>query len=99
MSKRYALKIENVGEDVYILMSRGHHDSERFMEACHAAYPTWPMGHPVRTYWKSVPTRRDGYKCIYSEVEPTVLGAFPVTVSYEDYSEDRWKPKSGGPRP
>lgn len=29
--KAYPLDIESVGEDTYIVMSRGHHDLEQFM--------------------------------------------------------------------
>ena len=31
--RRYPLSVENVGEDTYILMSKGHHDVHEFMRA------------------------------------------------------------------
>jgi hypothetical protein len=42
MSKTYSLEIEQVGEEGERLISRGHHDKARFLDACHqfiAAHP------------------------------------------------------------
>jgi hypothetical protein len=89
--KTYPLKIENVGEDDYMLMSRGHHDFKQFMEACYIAHPNWSMGNPVHIWFKSTPDRRSEYSCRYTEVSENVRGAFPVTYTVEAYGEDKYK--------
>lgn len=89
--KTYRLQIENVGEDDYILMSRGHHEFKEFMAAVKEAHTSWPMGQPEHKWIKAVPTRREGYKCIYSECDPDTRGAFPATYCYESYGEEKWK--------
>lgn len=88
---KYPLLIKNVGEDDYILMSKGHHDFNEFMAACKEAYSAWPMGRPEHKWVKAVPTRREGYLCIYSECEPRTRGSFPATYCYEAYGEEKWK--------
>nr|BFD64807.1 hypothetical protein BdHM001_34880 [Bdellovibrio sp. HM001] len=85
MSKKvYPLDIENVGEETYILMSRGHHDFETFMDEVTKSYPNWSMGEPQHLWVKAVPTRKDGYRCVYAFVSATTRGAFPITHCQED---------------
>jgi len=83
--KTYPLKIENVGEDDYILMSKGHHPLKEFMEACHKAYPNWPMGKPEHLWFKAIP--KDGYACWYALADKNTRGAFPATYVREGYEE------------
>ena len=82
---KYPLKIENIGENTYMLMSRGHHDFESFMDKVKEAYPNWPMGMPEHLYYKAVPTRREGYHCVYVPCSKNTRSAFPVTVTVEGY--------------
>ena len=87
--KVYPLEIENIGEDTYQLMSRGHHDFNEFMEAVKKSKPTWPMGKPSHIYFKATP--RDGYTAWYSECEKGTRGAFPATYTSEAYGDEQWK--------
>ena len=46
MAKAYPLEIENVGGDVYVLLSRGHHDIHEFMSKVREEGYDWPLGFP-----------------------------------------------------
>lgn len=89
--KAYPLKIENCGEDTYILMSRGHHPPKEFMEAVRAYRPDWSMGKPEHLHWKFVPCSGGAYNGLYAEVSEGTRGSFPVTVTQEAYGEDRYQ--------
>jgi hypothetical protein len=92
--KNYPLSLENIGGDVYTLMSRGHHSAFQFMNEVRQSYEDWPMGHPEWVYLKAVPTRKDGYKCLYVEVPAGTKGCFPATVTTEASGEELyWKEK------
>ena len=91
MSKQYALEIENVGEDVYMLMSRGHHDPHEFMRKVRAEGWTWPLGMPTHEWMKVTPTRIDGLRCMYSIVTQGTRGAIPVTYAREAWNEDAYE--------
>lgn len=82
--KKYELKIENWGDDVYMLASKGHHDIEKFKDECNKEYEdisssldscNCPCEH---LWYKVVP--RDGYNSWYAPVDKSVRGSFPVTV-------------------
>lgn len=91
MSKKiYPLKIENIGEDDYKLMSRGHHNFKDFMKII-SEYRNWSMGFPIHIWFKAVPTRKQGYNCIYVEVNNKTRGAFPVTYTQEAYGKDKYE--------
>lgn len=88
----YPLEIQNVGEDEYILMSKGHHDPHHFMRAVRDAGYDWPLGMPRHVWMRAVPTRIPGYRCMYHEVLPHARGAFPATVAWECYGEGMYVP-------
>lgn len=85
MAKTYPLQIENVGEDTYIVMSRGHHDADEFMRAVRAAGYDWSLGKPSHRWMRSVPTRKEGYRCLYVEANEGARGAWPATYAHESY--------------
>lgn len=90
-AKRYPLCVENVGEDTYILMSKGHHDVHEFMRAVRADY-SWPLGMPTHEWMRAIPAPKDsGYRCLYVEAKPYSRGAFPATYAREAYGEDRYE--------
>lgn len=101
MSKSYPLEIENVGEDVYILMSKGHHDPHEFMAAVRAQGYDWPLGLPTQNWVKTAPSRDVAYSCWYHLVPDGTRGAFPATYVHEAHGESRYEAvvKAGLPVP
>lgn len=90
--RRYPLSVENVGEDTYILMSRGHHDVHEFMRAVRADGYTWPLGMPTHEWMRAIPAPNgSGFRCLYVEAKPGARGAFPATYAREAYGEDRYE--------
>lgn len=89
MTREYPLELENVGGDVYMLMSWGHHDFDTFMKAVKEAYPTWPMGAPTHEYFVKHPKK--GWAAAPCDREHR--RAIPATVTYEDYSVLEGAPK------
>lgn len=87
MGKAYPLEIENWGDDVYTLASRGHHDFVEFMKAVKEHYPDWPMGKPEHLWMKASPCGPNcgNHTCHYVVSEKGRRGAFPVTYTREDY--------------
>lgn len=81
--KKYELDIENVGNDTYILMSRGHHDINDFMNKCKEEYETWRMGNPQHVWCKTVPCNNGTYACLYVIVDQNTKGAWPATYCWE----------------
>lgn len=91
MSRHYPLEIENVGSHTYIVMSRGHHDSQRFMKAVkEEGFGDWPLGHPQKVWVKATPCNTNEYNHFYHIVQEGVRGAFPATYSWETYGEERF---------
>ena len=89
--QRYPLRVENVGDDTYILMSRGHHDADAFMRAVREAGYDRPLGMP-RHYWiKATPCRCGEHTCHYTILGVPVRWAFPATYAHEAYGEDRYE--------
>lgn len=78
MSKQYPLELENIGQDVYTLMSRGHHDLEVFKIAVKDNYPSWvkSLGKPIHTYFKRVFNQ-------YIQCSSDTKGCFPATLISE----------------
>lgn len=89
--KQYPLEIENVGDDTYIVMSRGHHDPDEFMRAVREYGSDWPLGMPEHKWARSVPTRDPHRTCIYVFTEPHARGAFPCTYAWEAYGEEQYE--------
>lgn len=81
----FPLEVENIGDDTYRVMSRGHHDLSAFLAAATALYPSWSLGSARHLWFRATP--RAGYRCWYSEAAPGSRGAFPVT-----YAEEAVKP-------
>ena len=77
-TKCYPLDIENIGDDVYRLMSRGHHPVAAFMEAVRKDYD-WPLGMPVHLWFKAVPDNTGECTCRYVPANVSTRGSFPVT--------------------
>ena len=91
---RYPLSVENVGGDTYIVMSRGHHDTDAFMAAVREAGYDWPLGVPEHRWIRVVPAPRKSWlQCLYVFTEPHARGAFPATYAWEAYGEDRYEAK------
>lgn len=89
--RRYPLGVENVGEDTYILMSKGHHDVHEFMRAVRADY-SWPLGMPTHEWTRAIPApANSGYRCLYVAAKPGARGAFPTTYVREAYGDDRYE--------
>ncbi|ARL04472.1 hypothetical protein BOC44_20875 (plasmid) [Burkholderia pseudomallei] len=80
--------IENVGDDDYIVMARGHHDPHEFMKKVREAGYDWPLGFPSHHWIKSTPAR-DGVR--YHMVPAGTRGAFPATYAHEAYREKSYE--------
>lgn len=89
--KTYPLKIENVGNDVYMLLSRGHHDIHVFMGQVRADGFDWPLGVPEHCWMKTVPDNTGEYAARYCIVKAGTPGAWPATQVMEAYGEDRYE--------
>ena len=101
MRNKYPLDVKSVGDDVYILMRIGHHDTHEFlkqlkdnngisefMKKVKGDGWTWPMGTPTHHWVKSVPSK-EGTR--YHFVKEGTQGAWPATYSHEAYGEDMYK--------
>lgn len=91
MSRTYPLEVESVGGDVYIVMSRGHHDLNEFMRTVKADYGDWPMGGAKHMWCKTTP-HPEGDR--YNFVKEGTRGAWPATYCWEyagDYKD--WQRK------
>ena len=102
---RYPLDVENVGEDTYMLMSKGHHDVHEFMREVREHY-SWPLGMPTHEWMRAIPApANSGYRCLYVAAKPHTRGAFPATYAREAWGEDSYEanapnvPMSGDQRP
>ena len=93
MSKaRYPLEPKSIGEDTYIIISRGHHDIHAFMAEVRKHW-TWPLGEPEHLWMKTMPAREDGYSCWYQPVPAGTRGAWPCTYVSEAWNEDSYEAK------
>lgn len=93
MSKTYELDIENIGEDVYTLISRGHHDIHEFMRQVRADGYSWPLGVPKHLWMKTRPSHDPSYNCFYDAVPEGTRGAWPATYVEEAWNEDAYEAK------
>ncbi len=88
------LEIENIGEDTYILMSKGHHDIHAFMRQVREDGYDWPLGVPEHCYMITIPTPdSDSTVCVYEEATKDTKGAWPCTYVSEAYREDGYEMK------
>lgn len=83
-TEKYPLEIESVGDDTYIVMSRGHHDLDTFIGKAVEQYPGWFLGGPKHVWIKSTPSRGG---TAYNLVSEGTRGAWPATYCWE-YAED-----------
>lgn len=91
MTNVYPLEIMNVGDDDYILMSKGHHDVHEFMKQVRADGYDWPLGMPEHLWMRTVPSREDGVICRYVRTRKGERGAWPATYVHEAYGEHRYE--------
>lgn len=85
--KNYPLEVESVGSDTYIVMSKGHHEFDEFMQEAVKHYPDWFLGGPVHRWVKSVPDRSGQYSMLYVFVQEGTRGSWPATYC-DEYGED-----------
>ncbi|WP_157683063.1 hypothetical protein [Burkholderia ubonensis] len=90
MAKDYPIEIENVGDETYIVMSRGHHDVHEFMRQVRADGYSWPLGMPQHVWMRAVPSRDPFVICRYVESSEGARGAFPSNGG--DGSPGTWPP-------
>jgi hypothetical protein len=93
-AKSYPLDIRNVGDDTYIVMSKGHHDPHEFMRAVRAHGYDWPLGTPHHKWMKQTPC---GPSCgehymHYQLSDEYRKGWTPATYAWEDYGDSAYKP-------
>lgn len=91
MTKSYPLDVESIGEDVYIIISRGHHDIHEFMRVVRAEGFDWPLGVPKHIWMKTRPSRDPGYDCFYDVVSEGSRGAWPATHVQEAWGESSYE--------
>lgn len=86
--KKYPLDLENCGGDVYVLISKGHHDLNEFgLKVLEHYNHFMPMEKPQHIYMKAIPTR-EGYEFNWTPANKETRGAFPVTYSQETNMKD-----------
>ncbi len=90
MIKKYPLDIENVGEEIYTLLSKVHHDPHEFMRQVRADGYEWPLGMPKHIWLRCIPPR-PGYKTCYVEAAQGTRGAFPATQVWEAWGDDSYE--------
>lgn len=90
MANSYPLDPHSVGDDTYIVMSKGHHDPVEFMRAVRAYGYDWPLGKPQHKWVKAVPCRCGEHTCHYElRDEKPGPGWFPATYAWEDWEAQK----------
>lgn len=85
MATAQPLLIKNCsGDDVPVLMSKGHHDNKPFLAAARTYWgePLKGWDGPYRSWWRAAPDSTGDYRCMYHEAKPNSRGAFAVTFIY-----------------
>lgn len=85
MRKTYPLAPRSVGDNTYIVMSKGHHDPDEFMRAVRAEGYDWPLGKPEHKWVKTVPCRCGEHSCHYYTSDKHMHGSFHATYAWEHY--------------
>lgn len=88
---KYPLEIENIGADVYILISRGHHGIHEFMAKVREEGYDWPLGFPKHIWMKTRPSRDPNYSCFYDPVPKGTPGAWPATHVQEAWGDETYE--------
>lgn len=88
MKTKRALKIENWGDDGYMLASRGHHDIEIFKTECKKEYESIAeylerCNCPCEQFWLKRIPHKDYLGGYNIPVPEGTRGAFPVTMWWE----------------
>jgi len=91
----YPLEPFSIGDDRYIVISKGHHDIHAFMKAVREdVADSRPLGVPIHTWMKTTPPPPgSGYRAWYSPCTKETRGAWPCTYAHEAYNEDRYEAK------
>jgi len=85
--QEYPLDIVSIGDDVYQVMSRGHHHPEAFIKAVEESpYNEWGLGMPDYLWFKAVPCD-GGVRYFPSQGR----GSFPVTYAQESPKGERYR--------
>lgn len=89
--KDYPLDVVSVGEDTYIVMSRGHHNLDMFMAEAIKYRAGWNLGGPQHVWCKTTPSHGT-YDSLYHIVPQGTRGAWPATYCWE-YGEgyEKWR--------
>ena len=88
--KDYPLIIENWGDDVYAVGSKGHHDPDLFMQKVKDEEYDWPLGVPQHIFFKAVPDSTGERRTSYIVSTEKTRGAFPATLSVEAYGDEQY---------
>jgi hypothetical protein len=96
-AKTYPLDVRSVGDDTYIVMSKGHHEPDVFMAAVREAGYDWPLGQPQHKWVSVSPCGRScgEHNCHYNLYDEHHPGRFPATYAWEDYGKDRYQTPAG----
>lgn len=65
--EKYPLGVTSVGDDIYIFMSKGHHNLTKFMTEAAKEYPGWFLGGAKHVWCKTVPSNGHSW---YHFLEP-----------------------------
>lgn len=87
---KYPLTPFIIGDDTYVVISRGHHDIHDFMAKVRARWE-WPLGVPQHIWMKTMPPPSPEYKSWYQPVPAGTRGAWPCTYVREAYNEDSYE--------
>lgn len=93
LKPRYPLEPFSIGEDTYVVISKGHHDIHEFMRKVREDLCDWPLGVPEHIWMKTTPSRNPEYTCWYQPVKEGTRGAWPCTYVREAYNEDAYESK------
>ncbi|HYF16333.1 MAG TPA: hypothetical protein VEA40_00590 [Ramlibacter sp.] len=92
MAEKYPLNVQNVGDDTYCFMSKGHHDADAFMAAVAEWCADAPLSPPKHKWVKAIPCRCGEHSCHYELSDEPRKGWFPATYTWEDYGPTAYKP-------
>ena len=87
--KTYPMVLENWGDDTYMVISRGHHDLDKFKKHVNEEYEEWGDFFEVayHSYFKATPSKNPYSSCYYTPCTKDTRGAFPATVAQEGWTQ------------
>ena len=92
--EKYPLKLENWGDDSYMIISRGHHELDVFKRLVNQEYEHFGnfFESAYHGYFKATP---HDFGTAYSPVGPNTRGAFPATIAQEgwqaEFGDKEWE--------